>query len=222
MEAASIRVLRPLVGWLDRGASSFPFDPARSAADDPAIWRAEDNAHVIIMTGQDVTSAVFAQMRTVTAQDSGTGRHLVLASESARHRLLLINSPSHRSVSYLLPESPSLKTRLNALQAFRHAASLSATASTMEQQLTAYQRRRLELLLGVLDLLVGNAGQPATLRELAGELGSGADIELRAIDWKTSSQRRQTQRLVAEARQMCSQGYRDLIYPGRPVTFQKN
>ena len=222
MEAASTRILLPLVGWLDHGASSFPLDPTRSAAHDPAIWRAEDNAHVIIITGKDATNADFAQMRTMAAKDSGTGRHLVLAGETARHRLLLINSPSHPDGSYLLPESPSLKTRLNALQAFRHSASLSTTASPVKKRPKTYQRYRLQLLLEVLDHLIGSAGRPATLRDLAEKIGNGADIKLRAIDWKTSSQRRQTQRLVSEARRMCSHGYRDLLYPGRPVTFQKN
>lgn len=217
-----MRILLPLVGWLDHGASSFPFDPAQSAAHDPAIWRAEDNAHVIIITGKEVTSAVFEQMRTMVAQDNGTARHLVLAGETARHRVLLLNSPSHPDGSYLLPEGPSLKTRLNALQAFRDAASLSTTASTVKKRPNAYQRHRLQMLLEVLDHMIGSAARPATMRDLAELIGIGADIKLRAIEWKTSSQRRQTQRLVSEARRMCSHGYRDLIYPGRPVTFQKN
>ncbi len=33
----------------------------------------------------------------------------------------------------------------------------------------------------------------------------------RAIEWKTSSHRRQAQRLVAEARRMMATGYRDLL-----------
>ena len=65
-------------------------------------------------------------------------------------------------------------------------------------------------MLKLLDALDEAAGKNPTTRELATILGL-SQTDLRAIDWKTSSARRQTQRLVVEARQMAASGYRDLL-----------
>jgi hypothetical protein len=78
---------------------------------------------------------------------------------------------------------------------------------------TAGQSRRLVLMLAILDRL-DHSSDPsnAGIRALASELVyPRIALPPRAIDWKTSSYRRQTQRLVAAAKAMRATGYRDLL-----------
>lgn len=66
-------------------------------------------------------------------------------------------------------------------------------------------------MLAILDHLVGATDKEVTIRSLAETFvfpGTGSG---RSIEWKTSSSRRQTQRLVREAIAMTNGGYRKLL-----------
>jgi repressor of nif and glnA expression len=69
------------------------------------------------------------------------------------------------------------------------------------------------LLLAILDVLAEHGGQCVNTRHIAAELVfPGAQIPDRAIEWKSSSLRRQTQRLIAAAKSMRDGGYRHLLH----------
>jgi hypothetical protein len=144
------------------------------------------------------------------------GRHIVLASMRARHRLVITHSAERDG--YFVPKDHSIPIRLAALGAFHDLRSRQTVGSPAALKPTAYQRRRLALLLAILDRLE----QSATVRQIAHELvlpGLGYE---RAIEWKTSSHRRQAQRLIAEARRMMAIGYRDLLRGSmRPALFSE-
>lgn len=66
-------------------------------------------------------------------------------------------------------------------------------------------------MLQALDLHVQGSGKPLGLRGLAKHI-LRADVDHgRAIEWKTSSARRQVQRLVVDARRLVKDGYRELL-----------
>ncbi|MBO6767380.1 MAG: DUF2285 domain-containing protein [Erythrobacter sp.] len=76
---------------------------------------------------------------------------------------------------------------------------------------TPFQRHRLGRMLTILDAVARLGGENVTNRQIASaaiypgvEFGS-------ALEWKSSSHRRQTQRLLAEARHMAESGYRKLL-----------
>lgn len=75
----------------------------------------------------------------------------------------------------------------------------------------AAQRRRLTLMLQALDCLQTTERPQPTLRQIAETMLYPRHDLGRAIEWKCSSQRRQTQRLVNSARHLMQGGYRELL-----------
>lgn len=74
-----------------------------------------------------------------------------------------------------------------------------------------YQKCRLTVLLKILDAMQLPGGRIATTREIAKKAIYPYSNFGRAAEWKTSSQRRQTQRLITEARGLVDGGYRFLL-----------
>lgn len=208
--ASAMRELQLPVVWREHGASNFPIDPKLSSNENPAIWRAEDNPQVIVLAAADC-DAILATAAVVADEADDQERHLVLTERWQRYRLKVVQPVPGQKISYLLSADESLETRLTALQFFNSRPS-GQTVSTVASPLrpTPYQSHRFLLMLKLLDALDEAAGKNPTTRELATILGL-SQTGLRAIDWKTSSARRQTQRLVVEARQMAASGYRDLL-----------
>lgn len=218
----------PSGGSRVHGALNFLVDPRRPADELPAIWRAEDNPSVVIIA---IPNQVFSPISDVIEgsnkladEETRSGRHLVLATMSGRHRLLVTRSAT--VPTYLLPADAKVTTRLAATSAF-HASAVSYPPSLRKLPLSPspYQRHRLALLLAILDRSDDHGRETPTLRDLARDIiFPGLDVGT-AIDWKTSSHRRQVQRLVSEARRMALVGFRELLRHGAhqvPVTPSDN
>lgn len=85
------------------------------------------------------------------------------------------------------------------------------TSATCVPRPTEFQRHRLQLLLDILDLAVTPGVKSLTTHELAlRRIYPGMTVG-RGAEWKSSSHRRRTQRLIAEARAMMNGGYRMLL-----------
>lgn len=196
-----------------RGASNFLADPALGADVCPAFWRPEHNPSVILVALSTACRKEFEtalHARTILAEaKTEAGRHMVLAGRRARHRLLMMHSTKHDG--YFVPGDRSLPIRLAALGAFHDPRGRQTSGSPAALKPTAYQRRRLALLLAILDRLEQPSCEPATVRQITRDLLLPRIDYERAIEWKTSSHRRQAQRLIAEARRMMATGYRDLL-----------
>ena len=219
-QAASTRNPQLAAEWRVHGALNFPIDPDLSARSDPAIWRAEENPNVVILSGSGGVKAARAACDLIAKRASNAGDHLVLADTGARHRLLVMASARLGGDNYLIPRDQSFPIRLAALDAFHCCVDGSAAPSVRNQlQPTAYQSHRFHLLLAILDAL-SRAPEGVMLKDIAGTIVYRGLSAQRAIDWKSSSQRRQTQRLVAEARKMASHGYLDLLRQSRFRPFQ--
>lgn len=196
------------------GAWNFLFDPQRTACDVPAIWRSDANPSVVIVSVPERTIAPLARITraAVVLADHTTraGRHLVIAINRHRHRLLI--GGQSPALNYILPADAALAVRVAATNAL-HASMTAPAAQCSPARLgpSRYQRHRLTLLLAILDRL-DRPGEPQpTCRELAHEVAFPGLAIGSAIDWKSSSHRRQVQRLVLEARRMASGGYHELL-----------
>lgn len=193
---------------------NFFVDPSRGADVCPAFWRPEGNPGVIVAALSaecgSPFEAAFHQRAVVMEMMTEAGRHLVLAGQHARHRIVITDHSDH--AGYIVRADRAMPLALAALSAF-HEDRCSPRAAAARAILTpsANQRRRLALLLSILDRLEQPASGAATTRQIASELVFPGWTFERAIDWKSSSHRRQTQRLVAEARRMMATGYRDLL-----------
>jgi hypothetical protein len=77
---------------------------------------------------------------------------------------------------------------------------------------TSYQVARLAQMLAILDRFRDDHRQPVRVRTIAAEIVfPGSAMPSRAIEWKSSIYRRQTQRLIAAAQAMRADGYRHLL-----------
>lgn len=140
------------------------------------------------------------------------GRHLVIETGGVRHRLLVIRPDCLQYNGFLLPDDAVLQARMAALSSFhRWQHSRGSFAPPRYLRPTGYQRLRLDQMLQVLDLLVPDSGKHLGLRSLAKQILRVDAKNDRAIDWKTSSTRRQVQRLIAGARRLANDGYRELL-----------
>lgn len=132
---------------------------------------------------------------------------LVIDGIHARHRLQLLADVGEAGrPRFVLRTDLSVNERLAALASF-----LRQTASSRPFRPTPYRRERFVRLLAILDLIDQSTGTPATVRQVARDITFRGLPPLRAAEWKASSQRRQTQRLMAEAAEIRDHGYLKLL-----------
>ena len=203
--------------WHDHGGWSFAFPPALPAQAHPAIWRASDAPSVIIVqdTAADFDDASihsmlrhFEFLHDISTSD---GRHLVLGYQQRRHRIL-IKSPTSSLSGYLVAPDPWVRMRLDAIKAFDERTRPRRHATPNDTLKPSYYLKcRLTVLLKILDAMQLPGGRIATTREIAKKTVYPNSTFGRAAEWKTSSQRRQTQRLITEARALVDGGYRFLL-----------
>ncbi|WP_233999727.1 DNA -binding domain-containing protein [Porphyrobacter sp. TH134] len=145
--------------------------------------------------------------RIVAEQHEGAKQYLVLDGRRARHRVRIIDTGvPQQGFEYRIPADPHIPERLLALSAFVLGAGSVGTFLP-----TPYRRHRLVRLLAILDLVDRNDADGSLLRRIAAEILSARTTKSRAIDWKSSGERRQAQRLLAEARRTAGTGYRNLL-----------
>jgi hypothetical protein len=141
-----------------------------------------------------------------------SGRHLVLKRTFARYRLVLRPAGTHRDIGYVIEPDDWLGLRLAAISAL-HRASTSDDRPITKQSFapSPYQRHRLALMLRILDCIDRHSSGSVTTREIAEQVVYPRSKLGRAAEWKVSSERRNTQRLSAEAHNMMEMGYRHLL-----------
>lgn len=189
------------------GDCTFLTDPADDPLLLPACWRADNSPFVLRIDSPrgDIRIHGAILQRDIVV---GEARYLVLRGNFGAHRIELAASDPCAAPSVALGLDASLMARLGCLEA------LASGKPDVPQRLrpTPCQAARLGLMLAVLDRLGGEADNPPNLRAIATELAfPGVDLPARAIEWKSSSIRRQTQRLIATAKSVRDGGYRHLL-----------
>lgn len=149
----------------------------------------------------------------LTEQRSCDGaRYLAIRAPEATHRLMLPPGDPQESLCCTVEPDPFASLRLAATaRLLGHLGFAIGSNITDVLRPTPFQQRRLTLLLAILDRLDADNGPQATIRSVAVELVYRHMGGQSAALWKGSSQRRQTQRLLAEARALMNGGYRALL-----------
>jgi hypothetical protein len=132
-------------------------------------------------------------------------RHIVVDAIGARYRFWLPQGDLSAQFLILLPLIGGA-AEAAAADARRYLATGRA-ASNLAFQPSDFQRQRVVRLLAILDAARGGASN----REIGTGLVYPRLAGIAAQAWKASSERRHTQRLIAEAEEMVSSGYRSLL-----------
>lgn len=138
------------------------------------------------------------------------GRHLYLATSAGLQRMWL-RAPSRTGFDCVVLTAPDLDTRIEALRSFQASLSPSGTAPPASRLVpTRFQRFRLDLMLRTLDHLT-DANPAAPIRSVARHITFPHSRFASASEWKGSSERRQTQRWIDQARSLAAGGFGALL-----------
>ena len=142
------------------------------------------------------------------AAEGGTreGRHIVVGTGERLHRIWLRSEKG--LLSSILMFDAMTATRLEAISAFAKWLE-GKSGPHLAGHPTRYQARRLRMLLAILDLR--DAERDIRSHEVARRLIYPRLAIGRGAEWKGSSERRRTLRLIAEAEALRAGGYRSLL-----------
>lgn len=151
----------------------------------------------------------FETLGTIAADhEAADGRHMVITAANATHRLWMRETRPGVSLAVVIPADRGFALRIAAVSRFdRRLRGLTCIRPARDYLPTSFQRGRLFLLLNLLD--AEKAG--ATRREMASALLYRNSAPMGRAEWKGSSQRRRTHRMIDEAKYMMAGGYRDLL-----------
>lgn len=144
----------------------------------------------------------------VADHEAADGRHMVITAAAGTHRLWLRETRPGVSLEVTIPVDRGFALRIAAITRFeQRLRGLACDRPPRYYLPTTFQRGRLFLLLNLLD--AEKAG--ASRREMASALLYRNGASMGRAEWKGSSQRRRTHRMIEEARHMMARGYRDLL-----------
>ncbi|MPT48326.1 MAG: DUF2285 domain-containing protein [Sphingobium sp.] len=197
-----------------RGDGGYPFAHRDFTGNGPLFWQ-PDRIPVAILLDTAPPGFRSANLSDISAlgtprADANTpnGRHLVIADPNGEHRLWVYASAHGRSIAAIIPFDADFDTRITSLLRFhRHLLGHPSGSLPRGWALTPYRRDRLLRMIRAFDLK--QAG--ASYRAIAIALDSDEAAVLSATEWKLSSTRSWTIRLVRAARMMVNGGYRKLL-----------
>lgn len=143
-----------------------------------------------------------------------TGRHIVLADPDGPHRIWLRTAMPDRVLAYVIVRDAAIDLRIAAMRRLdRRLAGERPMPVPAGFQPSTFQRHRLGLLLDILDAFDTRERGTITTYEIASRLIYRGMTIGHGDDWKTSSQRRRTQRLIEEAFALMEGDYLKLLNP---------
>lgn len=199
--------------WPGDGVFAFPVDPRLSALEAPAFWDAAACPYVVILDAAPPTFAAepyFDPARwthRVGSRVWAAGGHYILGGRRILHRIWLRCDPADVPLAALIPCDAMTDTRLQAVSDLERWLRGISSASPVSGP-TSYQSQRLDLLLSILDL---RGERQVTSHEVARRLIYPRMEVGRGAAWKSSPERRRTQRLIREAEALAAGGYRALL-----------
>jgi hypothetical protein len=147
----------------------------------------------------------------VADHEASDGRHMIIAGPDGLHRLWLRELRPNVSLAITIPTDRNFAQRIVAVTRFERGLRGEVSGqSPPDYSPTAFQRNRLYLLLKLLDA----ESKGASRREMATTLLYRNSAPMGRAEWKGSSQRRRTHRMIDEAKHMMASGYRDLLRGG--------
>lgn len=136
----------------------------------------------------------------------------MLGDCNGAHHLWIRDARSGQALAYVIPRDGAMIRRAEATRRLDlRLSGVPPGRCPGAVRPTAFQARRLHLLLDILDaLLVPDEARPST-HEIADRLIYPRLAIGRGAEWKASSERRRTQRLIDEALALMNGGYRALL-----------
>jgi len=135
----------------------------------------------------------------------------VLGDVDGPHHLWLRDTLPGQPLAFVIVRDAAIETRRSAASRLdRRLAGAPPSRKLRGFRPTAFQRQRLNLLLDILDALEG-AHRAPTSHEIARRLVYPGMTLGRGMEWKSSTERRRTQRLIGEALALMHRGYRNLL-----------
>lgn len=132
-----------------------------------------------------------------------------MRSGAVLHRLWLRGTGAEGPLAAIIIFDAMTEMRLQAVSDLQRAGRAGRTGGRTAVRPTRYQAHRLGLLLDIFDLRA--AGLGATSHEVARRLLYPRHSIARGAAWKSSPERRRTQRLIREAEALVAGGYRALL-----------
>lgn len=150
------------------------------------------------------------------------GRHLVLGDHDGPHRLWIKDIQPDQPLAYIIVRDASIDLRRGvAARLDRRLAGAPAGQLPPGLCPTPFQQHRMRLLLDILDMVDTCDPERPTTYDIARLLIYRHMTIRRGMEWKSSSERRRTQRLVDEALALMNGGYRSLLR-GQMTVRQKD
>ena len=204
------------------GAYAFPCDPDQSPLDAPALWSPDICPATLILeanpaAGTRPHGAKISAIEGVIAEcHQCDGRHLVIADDQGHHRLWLRRASTAHGHAFTIVADKHFDARIAVAKRLmrkldgRRSGPLPSSFTP-----TLFQHGRLTLLLRLLD----SERSGANRRDMAFTILFRNHAPLTNAQWKGSSARRRTQRMLAQAHHLMAIGYRSLVGGRLPVVL---
>lgn len=183
-----------------------PFDPTAGARRAPAVWDPDIVSSVVTLApappgfGRGATWP--AALRPLVELSARAARHLVFDLGGARHRVRILDDSCDGPLALVMPPDGAGLAEAGSLAR----ALAGELVDRPRSPASRFQRYQFATMLDMFDA----AASGASLRDIAvATLFPWLDLD--ATEWKTSTERRRVQRLLASARHMVAGGYRALI-----------
>jgi hypothetical protein len=199
------------------GGSPLPFDPGLACTDAAALWRADCHPGTVLLvparaaqagiTTKELLARAAIRSEFITSER----RYLALNGEDGVHRVLVEGEDSADKLGALTVLDEHLPLRLHAISRFH--AWLAGTAQDKApcDVPTPYQAARLHRMLRILDALAAAAPRQVSSREIAETIIYHGVSFASPMEWKISSERRHTLRLIAQAVALRDGRYLELL-----------
>lgn len=194
--------------------------PDAAPASEPALWSPFVSPATVILDAAppgiaDAPPFDIADWPIVLADRTlSDGRHVVLGDIDGPHHLWLRDTLPGQPLAYVIVRDLAVEARHRAAWRLdRRLAGAPPSRRNGAFRPTPFQRRRLDLLLDILDMLQALGPKP-TSHEVARHLIYPGMTIGRGMEWKSSTERRRTQRLIDEALALMHGGYRTLLHGG--------
>lgn len=191
-----------------------PVSPHKPAWVAPAIWSPNAAPTTLTLVGAVPDVPFGFQGVDVILADYGLsdGRHIVIGDDERPYQIFLPGKLCEETF-YQITRDHQIGLRLTEIVRLeRKLAGLAPGPCALRP--TEFQNYRLNLLLDILDARYGSGRAMLTTYDLAQAVIYPGMKMGRGAEWKASSQRRRTQRLIEEAEGLMNGGYKRLLHRG--------
>lgn len=188
-----------------------PVSPHKPAWVEPAIWSPTAAPTTLTLVGAVPDAPFGFQGADIILADHGLsdGRHILIHDDERPYQLFLPGKVCEETFYQIIRDQQIGLRLTEILRLERKLAGLAPEPCALRP--TEFQNYRLNLLLDILDAKYGSGRGMLATYDLAQAVIYPGMMIGRGAEWKASSQRRRTQRLIEEAEGLMNGGYKRLL-----------